>query len=61
MLTEIGHDRSNAEIAARPYLREATVQTHVTRTLTKLALRDRAQAVVVAARPAWPDEGAVEA
>lgn len=39
---------SNAEIAKQEYLSEATVKTHVSRILGKLALRDRVQLVVYA-------------
>jgi DNA-binding NarL/FixJ family response regulator len=39
---------SNAELATSLQLSETTVKTHVTRILSKLNLRDRAQAIVVA-------------
>ncbi|WP_156759024.1 response regulator [Microbacterium karelineae] len=39
---------NNSEIAAREFLSEATVKTHVSRILAKLALRDRVQLVVFA-------------
>ena len=44
----VGRGLANSEIADRLFLSPATVKTHVSRIFTKLRLRDRAQAVVLA-------------
>lgn len=58
VLTLVGAGLSNDEIAARLVLSPATAKTHVSRVMTKLAVRDRAGLVVLAyetglVRPGW--------
>ena len=48
VLALIGHGRTNAEIAAKLFVGEGTVKTHVNHLFAKLQLRDRAAAVVFA-------------
>ena len=48
VLLEIAQGLSNPEIAAKFFLSEATVKTHVGRILAKTGLRDRVGLVVLA-------------
>jgi DNA-binding NarL/FixJ family response regulator len=48
VLVLVSRGRSNAEIAEELHMSAATAKTHVSRILTKLGARDRAQLVVIA-------------
>ena len=48
VLALIGRGKTNGEIAAELFVSEGTVKTHINHVFTKLALRDRAAAVVFA-------------
>lgn len=48
ILATLGAGLSNAQIAAELFIGETTVKTHVSRILTKLQLRSRVQAAIIA-------------
>jgi DNA-binding NarL/FixJ family response regulator len=48
VLALVARGRSNAELAGELSMSPATAKTHVSRLLTKLDARDRAQLVVIA-------------
>lgn len=58
VLALVGEGLNNAEIAERLFITPLTAKTHVSRIMTKLMVRDRAQLVVLAyesglVRPGW--------
>ena len=58
VMTLVAEGLTNQEIARKLYMSPATARTHVSRTMTKLGVRDRAQLVVMAyetglVRPNW--------
>uniref|UniRef100_UPI003F4979C6 response regulator n=1 Tax=Nonomuraea bangladeshensis TaxID=404385 RepID=UPI003F4979C6 len=52
----LGQGLSNAEIAAKLFISDATVKTHVSKVLAKLKLRSRVQAAIVAQETGLTEE-----
>ena len=57
VLAAVARGLSNAEIAEELFMSHATAKTHVSRLLTKLDVRDRAQLVVIAYEAGRGDAG----
>ena len=57
VLALVGEGMTNEEIGAKLYLSPATARTHVSRAMTKLGARDRAQLVVIAYQTGLVQQG----